>query len=141
MGFAAAVALLGLTFSIISIRLMLMAENAQIVMVGAIGKRRQLLKQNDKIVAVAIGARKFLAIKIGIVFFGKASSIIFATQDMYPEKIVEGATLAMMNTVLLSNKLGKVVTKHGRDAAEKIMAVRLVKRRAPGPGFEPGSKE
>jgi hypothetical protein len=90
---------------------------------------------------MAIGARRFLVIKIGIVFFGKASSIIFATQDMYPEKIVEGATLAMMNTILLSNKLGKVVTKHSRDAAEKMMAVRLVKRRAPGPGFEPGSKE
>ena len=121
MGFAAAVALLGLTFSIISIRLMSMAENAQIVMVGAIGKRRQLLKQNDRVVAVAIGARKFLAIKIDIVFFGRVSSIIFATQDMYPEKIVEGATLAMMNTVLLSNKLGKAVTKHSKDAAEKIM--------------------
>jgi hypothetical protein len=40
---------------------------------------------------------------------------------MYLEKIVEGATLAMMNTVLLSNKLEKVVTKHSRDAAEMIM--------------------
>ena len=121
MGFAAIVALLGLTFSIISIWLMSIAENAQIVMVAAKGRHRQLLKRNDKVVAVAIGARKFLAIKIGIVFFGKVSSIIFAAQDMYPEKIVEGATMAMMNTVLLSNKLGKVVKKHSRGAAEKIV--------------------
>ena len=89
MGFAVVVALLGLTSSIISIRLMSTVENAQIVMVGTIGKRHRLLKQNDKVVAVAMGARKFLAVKMGILFFGKVSSIIFAIEGMYPEKIVE----------------------------------------------------
>ena len=123
MSFGVVIALVGLTFSIISIRLMSIVENAQVVIVGAIGKRRRLLKQNDKVVALAMGARKFLVIKIGIVFFGKASSIIFATQDMYSEKIVEGATLAMMNTVLVSSKLGKAVTKHSRKAAGKIKVV------------------
>jgi hypothetical protein len=121
MGFAAVVAVLGLAFSIISIRLMSIAENAQITMVGTIGKRRRLLKRNDRIVAVAIGARKFLAIKIGIVFFGRVSSLIFAVEDMYPERIVEGATMAMMNTVTVSNKLGKAVKRRSRHAAEKIM--------------------
>ena len=27
----------------------------------------------------------------------------------------------MMNTVLLSNKIGKVVSKHSKDAAQKVM--------------------
>jgi hypothetical protein len=130
MSFGVVIALVGLTFSIISIRLMSIVENAQVVIVGAIGKHhRRLLKQNDKVVAVGIGARKFLAIKIGIAFFGKVSSIIFASQDMYSEKIVEGATLAMMNTVLLSNKLGKVAAKHSRDTAEKIMTKYYDKRK------------
>jgi hypothetical protein len=118
MGFGAVVALLGLIFSIISIRLMAIAENAQV----ATEKPRKLLKQNDRVVAMAIGARKFLAIKIGIVVFGKASSIIFETQEMYPEKNVEIATLAMMNTVLLSSKLGKAFTERSRGIAEKIIA-------------------
>jgi hypothetical protein len=127
MGFGVVIALIGLTFSIISIRLMSMVENAQVVIMG---KHRRLLRQNEKVVALAMGARKFLAIRIGIVFFGKASSIIFASQDMYSEKIVEGATLAMMNTVLLSSRLERIVTRHGRDAVGKVMAAHYEKRLA-----------
>jgi len=118
MGFGVIVALVGLAFSIISIRLMSMAENAQVTL----GRHRKLLEQNF---ALAIGARIF-----AIMLFGKASSIIFASQNMYSEKIVEGATLAMMNTVLLSSKLEKIVTKHSRDAVGKMMAAYYEKRLA-----------
>jgi hypothetical protein len=130
MGFGVVIALIGLTFSIISIRLMSVVENAQVVIVEAVGRHRRLRRQSDKVVALAIGARKFLVIRIGIVFFGKASSIIFTSQDMYSEKIVEGATMAMMNTVLLSSKLEKIVSKHSRDAVGKVMTTYHKKRLA-----------
>jgi hypothetical protein len=130
MGFGVVIALIGLTFSIISIRLMSVVENAQVVIVEAVGRHRRLRRQSDKVVALAIGARKFLVIRIGIVFFGKASSIIFTSQDMYSEKIVEGATMAMMNTVLLSSKLEKIVSKHSRDAVGKVMTTYHEKRLA-----------
>src|SRR5262245_832878 len=130
MGYAAAVALVGLMFSMISIKLMSMAENAQITMIGAAGRHRsRILRQNEKIVAAAIGARKFLAIRIGIVFFGRLSSLIFLVEDMYPEKFVEGATMAMMNTVMLPNKLGKAVKKHGKGAAKKVITKYNQKRK------------
>jgi len=131
MGYAAAIALVGLMFSMISIKLMSMAENAQITMIGAAGRqRRRILKQNEKIVAAAIGARKFLVIRIGIVFFGKLSSLIFLVEEMYPEKFVEGATMAMMNTVMFPNKLGKVVKKHGKGAAKRVITKYNQKRKS-----------
>jgi len=120
MGANPLVALVGLTFSMISIRLASIVESAQIVIVDTIGKRPRSLRPRKKVVALVIGARKFLMIKIGIIFFGKISSIIFAVEEMYPAKVVEGATLSIMNTVLLSTRIGKVAARHGKHAAKKI---------------------
>ena len=120
MGANPLVALVGLTFSMISIRLASIVESAQIVIVDTIGKRPLSLRPRKKVVALVIGARKFLMIKIGIIFFGKISSIIFAVEEMYPAKVVEGATLSIMNTVLLSTRIGKVAARHGKHAAKKI---------------------
>jgi hypothetical protein len=120
MGYGAIVALVGLIFSMISIKLISVVENAQVVIVSRMGKRPRSLRPKQKVVALAMGARKFLVLKIGIVFFGKVSSIIFAAEAMYPEKVIEGATLSIMNTVLLSSRIGKVATKHGKHVAKKI---------------------
>lgn len=120
MGYGAMVALVGLAFSMISIKLMSIVENAQIVITGAIENNQRFSKYNTLVVAFAIGTRKFLAIRVGIIFFGKISAIIFAAESMYPEKVVERATLGIMNTVLLSNRINKVVAKHGRHAAKRI---------------------
>lgn len=119
MGFGAVVALVGLTFGMISIKLMSIVENAQIVIIGAIGTRRLQLKQK-KVVALAIGTRRYFVLRIGIVFFAKLSSMIFAAQGMYPEKAIEGATLKMMTTVQLSNRIGRAAAKHGKHAVKKI---------------------
>jgi hypothetical protein len=120
MGSNPLVAIVGLTFSMISIKLASIVEGAQIVIVDTIGKRPRSIRPRKKVVALAIGARRFLMIKIGIVFFGKISSIIFAVEEMYPAKAVEGATLSIMNTVLLSSRIGKVAAKHGKHVAKKI---------------------
>jgi hypothetical protein len=120
MGSNPLVAIVGLTFSMISIKLASMVESAQVVIVETIGKRSRSMRPRRKVVALAIGARKFLVIKIGIVFFGRISSIIFAVEEMYTAKVVEGATLSIMNTVLLSSRIGKVAAKHGRHVAKKI---------------------
>jgi hypothetical protein len=130
MGMNAVVALLGLTFSMISIKLMSIVENAQVV-VGVVDKRRRLVNQvvnKNKVVVMVMGARKLLVIKIGIVFFGKLSSIIFAAETMYPARVVEGATMAIMNTVLVSNKITRVAARHGRNTAKRIRTTYSRKR-------------
>jgi hypothetical protein len=122
MGMNAVVALLGLTFSMISIKLMSIVENAQVV-VSAVGNRRRLANQaknKNKVVVMVMGARKLLVIKIGIIFFGKISTMIFAAETMYPARVVEGATMAIMNTVLVSNKITRVAAKHSRNTAKRI---------------------
>ncbi len=90
------VAVVGLACSMLTIRLMMVVENAQVI-AGAVGQ--QLQKRPN------MGARKFRALKAGIAFFGKISSLIFVVQDMYLEKTVQAAALTMMNTVLSSNKI------------------------------------
>lgn len=120
MGYGAMVALVGLAFSMISIKLMSMVENAQVVITGAMENKRRFSKHNALVVAFAIGARKFLVIRVGIIFFGKISAIIFAAESMYPERVVERATLVIMNTVLLSNRINKIAVRHGRHTAKRI---------------------
>lgn len=129
MGYGSIAGLVGLAFSMISIKLISTVENAQIVLVEAVGKRPRSLRPNKKIVALAIGARKLFVIKIGILFFGKISSIIFAAEAMYPEKAVEGATMSIMNTVLLSSRIGKVAAKHSKHVAKKIRSKCFQKRK------------
>lgn len=120
MGYGAMVALVGLAFSMISIKLMSIVENAQIVITGATERKQRFSKCNTLVVSFAIGTKKFLAIRVGIIFFEKISAMIFAAESMYPEKVVERATVGIMNTVLLSNRINKVVAKHGRHAAKRI---------------------
>ncbi|HXV46866.1 MAG TPA: hypothetical protein VD736_09355 [Nitrososphaera sp.] len=119
MGFNALVALVGLTFSMISIKLMSALENAQVI-AGRINSRRHSRMRNDKIVALAMSTPKLLAIRIGVAFFGKISSIIFVAEAMYPERVVEGATMAIMKTVVISNRIRIVTTKHGKHAMTHI---------------------
>jgi len=120
MGYGELVALVGLVFSMISIKLMSIVENAQFVITGAKENKNRFSKYNTLIVAFAIGTKKFLLIRVGIIFFGKISAIIFAAEAMYPEKVVERATLVIMNTVLLSNRINRIAAKHGRHTAKRI---------------------
>lgn len=126
MGFAPLVALVGLVFGMISIKLMSIVENAQIVIVKGARKSNRLRResltgnQGKKIVAFAISAHKLLFLRIGISFFGRISSIIFVAEAMYPEKIVEGAAFAMMKTVVISNRIRVATIRNGRHAIQKI---------------------
>jgi hypothetical protein len=120
MGYGELVALVGLVFSMISIKLMSIVENTQFVITGAMENKKRFSKYNTLIVAFAIGTKKFFLIRVGIIFFGKISAIIFAAESMYPERVVERATLVIMNTVLLSNRINRIASKHGRHTARRI---------------------
>jgi hypothetical protein len=124
MGFAALVMLVGLVFGMISIKLMSVVENAQIVVVR--GKRisndlgRSTVVPTRVIVAFAMGARKLIILRIGIWFFTRLSTIVFTVEGMYPEKFVEGAALKMMKTVMISNRIRAATVKQGKHVARKI---------------------
>jgi hypothetical protein len=112
------IALVGLTFSILAIRLMMVVENAQIVVVGVIG---QHLPKKQKAIVFAIGTKKFYILKIGIAIFGRISSLIFLLQEMEIEKTVQGAASIMMSTILIPNKtISNVATKYTRHAVKKV---------------------
>ena len=126
MGFAPLVALVGLVFGMISIKLMSIVENAQIVIVKGVKKTNRLRPESlqgirsKKIVAFAISSHKLLFLRIGILFFSRISSIIFIAEAMYPEKIVEGAAFAMMKTVVISNRIRVATVRNGRHAIHKV---------------------
>jgi hypothetical protein len=112
------IALVGLTFSILAIRLMMVVENAQIVVVGVIG---QQLPKKQKAIVFAIGTKKFHILKIGIAIFERISSLIFLLQEMELEKTVQGAASIMMSTILTSNKtISNVAAKYTRHAVKKM---------------------
>jgi hypothetical protein len=123
-------ALIGLIFGIISIKLMTILENAQVVVNGAIGNNSRVARKGERFIASVIGTRKLIAIKIGVLFFGRISSLIFAVEAMYPEKAVERATMMIMNTVLISNKVGTVAAKHGKAAARRMKITSMHNRRS-----------
>lgn len=113
------VEVIGLVFSMIAIKLMMAVESTQVTIVGAIGQRRP--KRPQKIVALTIGAKKFFMLKIGIVFFGRISGLIFFFEEMYAEKTVQAAASTMMNTIVLSNKMiAGTATKYTRHAARAV---------------------
>jgi len=126
LGFAPLVALVGLVFGMIAIKLMSIVENAQIVVVKGVRKsnrlRRESLKgiKNKKIVTFAISTHKLLFLRISISFFVRISSIIFIAEAMFPEKIVEGAAFAMMKTVVISNRIRVATVRNGRHTIQKI---------------------
>jgi len=126
MGFAPLVALVGLVFGMIAIKLMSIVENAQIVVVKGVRKsnrlRRESLKgiKSKKIVTFAISTHQLLFLRISISFFVRISSIIFIAEAMFPEKIVEGAAFAMMKTVVISNRIRVATVRNGRNTIQKI---------------------
>ena len=113
------VEVIGLAFSVIAIRLMMALENTQVTIVGAIGQARP--RRPERVVALAISAKKFFILKLGIVFFGRISALIFQVQEMYAEKVVQSAASSMMNTIVVSNKqIGRVATKYTKHAARAV---------------------
>ena len=127
MGLAVVVALIGLVFSMISIKLMLIIENAQIIVVKGIAekgsssrKRIESLRgtKSKKIVAFAISSYKLAFLRVGATFFARISSIIFIAESMYPERVVERAALEVMRTVLISNRI-LVTVRNGRHTIKK----------------------
>ncbi len=113
------VEVIGLAFSVVAIRLMMAVENTQVTIVGAIGQRRPGSRQ--KIVALTMGAKKFFMIKVGILFFGRISSLIFLVQEMYAERTVQAAASTVMNTIVVSNRMiGKAATRYTRHAARTV---------------------
>jgi hypothetical protein len=124
-GFAEAVMILGLVFGMISIKMMSMLENAQIVVVKGVRVSTRLGRKSraapaKKIVAFAIGTRKILFLRIGIIFFTRISSLIFAAEAMYPEKLVEGAAFTMMKTVMISSRIQAATVRKSKHAIKKI---------------------
>lgn len=110
---------IGIAFSMIAIKLMMALENTQVTLAGAIGQARP--KRPERVVALAIGAKKFFVLKVGIVFFGRISALIFQVQEMYAEKTVQAAASSMMNTIVVSNKmLGQTATRYTRHAARTV---------------------
>jgi hypothetical protein len=116
------IAFIGLVFSMVAIRLMRYAENAQVVIAGAIGQRQL----QNRVVAMTIGTRKFLMVKVGIAFFSKTSSLIFVLQEMYPERLVQGAALTVLKTTLVSNKVKIAAKKHGRHARHAAHRIKKI---------------
>jgi hypothetical protein len=126
MGFAALVALVGLIFGMISIKLMSIAENTQIVVLKGVREtnrfRRESLNRarSKKIVASVKSTPKLFLLQLGIAFFARISSLIFIAEAMYPEKVVEGAALAMMKTVVISNRIRVLTVRSGKHAIQKV---------------------
>jgi len=117
MGGGGIIAVVGLAFSMVAIRLMMVVENTQIVFVDVIGQ--QLPRKSSRII-VLISAKKFFVLKVGIMFFGRISSLIFLAQEMYIEKTVQGAASTMMNTFVASNKIISKAATNTRHAARKV---------------------
>jgi len=112
------VEVVGLAFSMVAIRLMMAVENTQVVIVDVVG--RQLPRKSGRVVAFTMSAKKFFMLKVGIMFFGKISTLIFLTQEMYFEKTVQGAASTMMNTIVSSNKLITRAATNTKHAARKV---------------------
>jgi hypothetical protein len=118
MGGGGMVEVVGLAFSMVAIRLMMAVENTQVVIVDVVG--RQLPRKSGRVVAFTMSAKKFFMLKVGIMFFGKISTLIFLTQEMYFEKTVQGAASTMMNTIVSSNKLITRAATNTKHAARKV---------------------
>jgi hypothetical protein len=113
------VEVIGIAFSMIAIRLMMVLENTQITIGSAIAQARP--KRPERVVALAMGAKKVLVLRVGIIFFGRISALIFQVQEMYAEKTVQAAASSMMNTIVVSNRmLGKAATRYTRHAARTV---------------------
>jgi hypothetical protein len=131
MGFAPLVAIVGLMFGMISLKLMAIVENAQVVVVrGRSAFRDRSLRGNKskKLIAFAMSTQKLLFLRISIVFFARISSLIFIAEAMYPEKVVEGAALAMMKTVVISSRIRVATVRNGKHAINRMKRKKHPKR-------------
>ena len=109
--------MVALVFSMISIRLMMVIESAQVAVMGTIGQQLH----PDRIVAVAIGTHKFFVINLSIAFFSRISYLIFWAEGMYPEWLVHGAALGMMNTIVITGRTRvRAAAHHTKRAAKKV---------------------
>lgn len=123
MGFTALVALIGLAFGMVSIKLMSMLESAQVVVVRKSSRiRSNSLRglESKKVAAFAMSAQRLFFLRVGINFFGRISSLIFVAEAMYPEKVVEGAAFAMMKTIVVSNRIRAITVRNSKHAVKKI---------------------
>ena len=119
MGSNGLVEVIGLVFSMVAIKLMMAVENTQVTIVGAIGQKK--LRKPKKVTALTIGTKKFFLLRLGIIFFGRISALIFLAQEMYAEKSVQAAASTMMNTIVVSNKMiGRAATRYTRHAAKAV---------------------
>jgi hypothetical protein len=122
--FGTVIALAGLAFGIISIKLMSTIEKAQVVIVKQIdssvrhGRHRH--RVTERILAFTISSQRLAFLKFGAATFARISSIIFEAGAMYPEKAVEGAAFAMMKTVIVSNRVVTTVRKAGNNTVKKV---------------------
>ena len=109
--------MVALLFSMISIRLMMIIEGAQVVVMGTIGQQLH----PGRIVAMAIGTHKFFMINVSIAFLSRISYLIFWAEGMYPEQLVHRAALGMMNTVVISGRTKiRLAANHTKQAAMKV---------------------
>ena len=110
----------------ISIRLMSIVENAQIRVSKSMraGNTRLLRASKEtrgnKVVVFTINTPRLVFLRIGVIFFGRISAIIFLAEEMYPARVVEGAAFTMMKTVLISNQIRIATVRHGKRAIKKI---------------------
>lgn len=113
------VEVIGIAFSMIAIKLMMALESTQVTIVGAIGQARP--RRPERVVALAAGAKKVFMLKVGIVFFGRISALIFQVQEMYAEKTVQAAASSMMNTIVVSNRMiGSAAHRYTKHAARTV---------------------
>jgi hypothetical protein len=131
MGFTEVVIVIGLVFGMISIKLMSVVESAQVIIVrqtrlsGAAFAKSKAVRRRV-VLTFSIGNRKLLFLRFGAWFFARISYLIFTVEAMYPEKFVEGATLKMMRTVMISNQIREATIRRGKHAVRKM---RLSSRR------------
>lgn len=104
-------------FSMVSIRLMMVVESAHGAVIGTISQQLQ----PDRIVAAAVGTHKFFVLNLSIAFLSRISYLIFWAEGMYPERLVHGAALGMMNTVVITGRTRvRAAAHHTRRAAKKV---------------------
>lgn len=127
MSFATLIAVVGLVFGIISIRLMSIIEKAQVVVIKQVDESSNRVRNTrtlhktitEKFVAITMSSRKLAFLKIGATIFAKMSSIIFIVESMYPERAAQSAAFAMMKTVLISNRIF-VTVRNGKYFVDRI---------------------
>jgi hypothetical protein len=109
------VAASALIFGMLSLRLMMAVEKAQVIVAGTIGQG----VRSNRITAMAIGTRRLFAMRFAIGFFSRLSNLMFLVEGMYQERVVQKAMASMMNTVVTSTKV-RVAAHRTKHAARHV---------------------